>query len=389
MDISKIKLFTKSEMESLGLSWHTDIDGSDYISDELIHVSQKEADSYYDACEELYSMYVEGAEHVIANNLFHDLDIPNALIAPIIQSFEEDIHWHIYGRFDLAGGLDGKPIKLLEFNADTPTSLYETSSLQWGLLKFNGMDESLQFNNIYQAISDNFKRLITLDSDLEEFERLYEGWRMLFSSIRGSDEEEITVKFLQDCARHAGFETNFCYVDEVQLDSAEGTFFNDENYEFWFKLIPWENIAIDEPELAAIMANMMDNKNTIFINPAYTVLFQSKRMLKILWDLFPNHPLLLPASYEPLSTKQVLKPSFGREGNNVQILDANKSVIKANDGIYANHKPLYQEFYELNESGGNFYQPQVFYAYEPCGLGFRKGSLIMDNYAKFVSHIIK
>ncbi len=31
----------------------------------------------------------------------------------------------------------------------------------------------------------------------------------------------------------------------------------------------------------------------------------------------------------------------------------------------------------------------VFFAYEGCGLGFRKGGLVLDNYSKFVGHIIK
>ncbi|WP_234284404.1 glutathionylspermidine synthase family protein, partial [Campylobacter novaezeelandiae] len=30
-----------------------------------------------------------------------------------------------------------------------------------------------------------------------------------------------------------------------------------------------------------------------------------------------------------------------------------------------------------------------FFAYEGCGLGFRKGSMILDNTSKFVGHIIE
>ena len=44
------------------------------------------------------------------------------LVEIIKNSWENDVHWHLYGRFDLAGGIDGKPIKLIELNADTPTS---------------------------------------------------------------------------------------------------------------------------------------------------------------------------------------------------------------------------------------------------------------------------
>ncbi|WP_285818572.1 glutathionylspermidine synthase family protein [Helicobacter bilis] len=388
MRITTLKPFNKQEFEHMGLLWHTDPDNTDYISNELIHVSEAEADAYYDACNELYDMYVEAAGYVIENNLFYELDIPNSLIDTIVQSFEEDVHWHIYGRFDLAGGLDDSPIKLLEFNADTPTMLYESAAVQYALLKANGYDSDAQFNNIYTAISQNFQRLITLSDDVSNFHEIYEGWKILFSSIRGSDEEEKTIRFLQDMAHDAGLHTDFCYVDEVQLSPTDGIFFNDTNFEFWFKFIPWENISIDEPELALIINDIMANKKAIFLNPAYTILFQSKRILKILWDLYPNHPLLLETSYNPLNKKQVKKHAFGREGANVSILDANGKPISSKDGEYANHKAIYQEFYPLNTHNGSFYQANVFFAYEACGLGFRKGSEIIDNYSKFVSHVI-
>lgn len=390
MKIIEGKALDSQTLENLGCSWHTDPDESAYISNEIIEITQEEADAFYEAGNELYDMYVEAGEYVIKNDLFFELDIPPSLIEPIKQSFEQEVHWHIYGRFDFAGGLDGVPIKLLEFNADTPTMLYESAIIQWAVLKANGMDENLQFNNIYEAIGENFQRMITLGEDVSNFSNLYEGWKILFSSIRGSNEEERTVRFLQEIARDYGFNTEFCYVDEAVLSGKEGLFYGDQNFEFWFKLIPWEDIAIDEPEMAELMKEMMENKNTIFLNPAYTLLFQSKRMLKILWDLFPNHPLLLESSYEPLAgKKQVRKRAFGREGANVEILSSALELLEGKEGIYHNHKELYQEYYPLNSHNGSFYQPNVFFAYESCGLGFRKGGSIIDNYSKFVSHRIR
>ena len=174
------------------------------------------------------------------------------------------------------------------------------------------------------------------------------------------------------------------------FDENNGAYYGDCQYEFLFKLLPWEIISIDEPELAVLINKMIANKNTIFLNPAYTLLFQSKRMLKILWDLFPNHPLLLESSFEPLKgKKQVKKVSFGREGANVEILDSNGAILSAKGGDYGNYKPLYQAFYELNSHKGALYQPNVFFAYESCGLGIRKGGEIMDNMSKFVSHYLK
>ncbi len=390
MEISTLKPLSTSFLEEIGFAWHTDPDNTMYVANQAIAVTQEQAEAYYQAANELYDMFIEAAQYVIDNNLFFELGIPFNITEAIKMSWAEDIHWHLYGRFDFAGGLDGSPIKLLEFNADTPTMLYESAIIQWALLKANGQDESLQFNNVYETLRENFKRLITLEEDTSRFEELYEGWRILFSSIEGNIEEEHTVKLLEHIAQEAGFETSFCYAHQAHLSPDEGLFYAEQNYEFWFKLIPWESIAVDEPEMAAIITEMMANKNTIFLNPAYTLLFQSKRILKILWELFPQHPLLLESSFEPLKgKKQVKKHAFSREGHNVQIIDSNGAVLFENGGDYANLPPIYQEYIPLNQHNGIFYQPNVFYAFEACALGFRAGGAILDNYSKFVAHYIK
>ena len=376
-------------LESLGFVWHTDSDESAYISSELVQVSEAEAEAYYEASNTLYDMYVEAAEHVIENKLYHDIGIPFNLVETIENSWENDVHWHLYGRFDLAGGIDGKPIKLLEFNADTPTALFETAIIQWAMLKKNKLEESAQFNTVYESLVNNFKRLVTLDEDVSGFEEQYDGWKFLFTSIRGNDEEENTVKLLQHIAEEAGYETEFAYMDDVEFDE-EGISYQEESYELWFKLIPWEDIALEESDLAMIINTIIANQKAIMFNPAYTLIFQSKGLLKILWDLYPNHPLLLETSFEPLKAqKQVKKPIFGREGGDVSILDENGTQIESVEGDYGNHKMVYQAYTELpTDTQGQSYQAGVFYIYEACGLGFRKGGKILDNMSKFVGHLI-
>ena len=390
INLKQINRLSDDVLQEIGFTWHTDSDGTKYVSDELVNITKSEAEAYYEAGNELYDMYVEAAEYVIENNLFFELGIPFNLIDMIKKSWENDVHWHIYGRFDLAGGIDSNPIKLIEFNADTPTSFFETALLQWALLKENNMDEDTQFNTLYESISNNFKRLITLDEDVSSFEENYDGWKILFSSVEGDDEEEATTRLLQQIATDAGFNTSFEYIQNVRFDD-EGIFDSQDNkYEYWFKLYPWEDIGTDEPELATTLSNIMQNQNAIILNPAYTLLFQSKGMLKILWDLFPNHPLLLNTSFEPLNNiKQVQKCVFGREGANTKIINSDGSVNLQTDGAYDNYKKIYQEYVEFpKDSKGNKYQAGIFFSYETSALSFRKGGEIMDNMSKFVGHII-
>ena len=374
-------------LEELGFTWHTDSDGSKYVADALVDVTHAEAEAYYEAANTLYDMYVEAAEYVIENDLFFELGIPFNLVESIRKSWENDVHWHVYGRFDFAGGIDGKPIKLIEFNADTPTGLYETAVLQWALLKHNGMDDASQFNNVYRSVADNFRRLITLFDDPEKFEAFYDGWKILFSCVEGNDEEEVTTKLLRQIATDAGFNTAFEFLQDVKFDD-EGIFdAEDHNYEYWFKLYPWEDIGTDEPELAMLLNAIMQNQKAIILNPAYTLLFQSKGMMKILCDLFPDSPYLLKTSFEPLEGAQVQKRMFGREGANTTILDAQGNEVASTDGPYGNYKSVYQEYVEFpKDAEGHHYQAGVFFAYEACGLGFRRGGKILDNMSKFVGH---
>jgi glutathionylspermidine synthase len=327
----------------------------------------------------------------VKNALFHEIGIPFNLVDHVKETWENDVHWHLYGRFDLAGGIDGEPIKLLEFNADTPTALFETAIIQWAILKQNGMDASKQFNIVYDKLLENFKRLVTLEESVEAFEERYDGWKFLFTAIRGNAEEENTVKLLQHIATEAGYETAFAFMDEVELSAEEGIFYQDEQYELWFKLVPWEDIAIEESELGALLGDIIAQQKAIVFNPAYTLMFQSKGIMKILWDLYPDHPLLLETSFEPLvGQKQVKKPIFGREGGSVSILDADGSEWLTEQGAYDAFASVYQAYTPLpSDTEGARYQAGLFYAYESCGLGFRKGGEIMNNMSKFVGHVVK
>jgi glutathionylspermidine synthase len=386
----KVEPLDNAYLEHLGFTWHTDSDQTSYVANELVEITPQEAEAFYEAGNELYDMFVTAGEYIIENNLFHEIGIPFNLVDTIIQSWENDVHWHLYGRFDLAGGIDGKPIKLLEFNADTPTALFESAIIQWAILEKNGLDEESQFNVIYEKLQENFKRIVTLEESVEAFEELYEGWRFLFTSIRGNAEEENTVKLLQHIASEAGFDTEFAYIDEIEFDD-DGIFFQGEKFELWFKLIPWEDIALEEPDLAMLLKNIIHNQEAIIFNPAYTLMFQSKGILPILWQLFPNHPLLLESSFEPLvGKKYVKKPVFGREGGNVGIFSESGEKIIELPGEYDSFKPIYQEYTELpTDQAGNKYQAGVFFAYEACGVGFRRGGEIIDNMSKFVGHIVK
>jgi len=301
------------------------------------NIQASQAQAYYDAADELYDMYIEAADYVIENELFFELGIPFNLVEAIKKSWENDVHWHIYGAFIFSGGVNGSPIKLQEFQADTPIGLVETSQADLS---------DTAFNEIYEKVRDNFKCLITLDDGLELFDERYDGWKILFSAPSDDEKKEQTTRFLQQLADEAGFETAFSYLHEV-IFSEDGIFDNEGNsYEYWCKNHSWLDIATDESELATMLTNIMKEQQAIIINPAYTLLFESRGMLKILKELYPDSPYLLDASFEAFESA-VQKPVFG-EGEE-----------------YSNFKKVYLENVNNNDTA------KVFFAYEACGLTFK------------------
>ena len=391
IDTLTVRPLDKGVLEDIGMTWHTDHDGSDYISSELVRVSGDQAEAYYAAANALYDMFVAAAGQVVTQRRYAELGIPENLIELIEDSWAKD-DLHLYGRFDLAGGLDGLPIKLIEFNADTPTSLFETAIVQWAILRANGMDETRQFNNVHEMLRDQFRRLVTGNDPLDLFRMRYRDQAILFSSIRDLAEDERTVRYLQEIAHEAGFYNDFSYLDEVGFIADQGVFNKDQQLaDWWFKLFPWEDIGGSEAELTAILEQIAGGGRTRFINPAYTLLFQSKGLMKVLCELYPDSPYLLHTDFTPPARGgYVRKKMFGREGANMTLMGADGQTLAATDGPYSARGDIYQELAELpRDSAGNYYQAGVFYVWEACGLGFRRGGMILDNLSKFVGHIVE
>ncbi len=357
---TKIAPIEDELLEQVGFSWHHDGELEYLVKERLIEITKEEAEAYAQASEELYAMYEKGAEFVIENELFDLLEIPQTLISQIKKSWREDRDKHIYGRFDLSGGIDDKPIKLIEFNADTATLLFESCVIQAMLFEYNHLQQYEQFNSIYEAISTKFHKIAKRKKgDFSPF---------VFASVEGIDEEEVTTKLLKSMASDVGVPTIYSSLEDIDLNA---------RYDFFFKLYPWEDMQEFKP-----------NANTTMLNPAYTLLYQSKGMLAILYKLFPDSPYLLETSFEPLKQKYVRKRMFGREGANIEIVENNKALF-ATEGEYDHYKSVYQEYIPfVRDEEGLYYQAGVFYSDYACGLGFRRGKEILDNMSQYIGHII-
>ena len=391
--LQKLTTPPDTQLRNLGWDWMLGHDTLPYLTNEVVVVQAAQADAYYEASNELFEMFVAAGQHIIDHNRFAEAGIPDNLIELIKVSWDDDRHLHLYGRFDLAGGIGGQTerdpgIKLIEFNADTATCLPETAVVQYAHLKANGLDESHQFNSVFETLTAQFEELLAVNPDLQP--------TLLLSAMRDFPEDDANVALIGEAAREAGLDVEFDFIDNIEFSADEGIFWQNpkngqfEKMDFWFKLVPWETIAEEEPELTQILTDLVKKRLAVVLNPAYTLLFQSKYILKILWELYPNHPLLLETDTKPLPNKAcVAKVLFGREGANTCILNADGSERESTNGTYGEYPPVYQQYIEFpQDSAGYRYQAGVFYAGDACGLGFRRGGVILDNRAGFVGHTV-
>ncbi|WP_187264260.1 glutathionylspermidine synthase family protein [Pontibacter beigongshangensis] len=372
-------------VRGLGWEWCVEDGCANYVPGEAVVVAEAEADYLLEAANSLYNMMTEAIPDDLPDAFLKVLGIPENLWRLVRQSWNDDRNWHLYGRFDLVQTPEGP--KLLEFNADTATSIPETAVVQWASLAAAGKNDAQQYSGLYEALVEQFKSWRMLNNDLPP--------ALLLTYLGQSAEDEANCAVLAQAATEAGFDAHLCPIENVSV-STEGVDKGVwaqvgaeqwQQFPFLFKLLPWEQIAWEEPELLESLTQLSRTRTVLIANPAYTLLFQSKGMLAWLWKAYLYHPLLLEADLEPLTGKYIRKPYFGREGQSLEIVDHGRVTKTA--GEYGNQQQVYQRWCDLpQDTNGNQYQAGVFWAGEGCAIGFRREKGIITNLSQFVPHLV-
>jgi glutathionylspermidine synthase len=317
---------------------------------------------------------------LVDETLYHRLCIPEAYwdyVADSWRNRDKDL----YGRLDFSYDGAGKA-KLLEYNADTPTTLYESAIFQWVWLEqaiAAGLipRDSDQFAELHEGLVDAFRRMGV------------EGL-LHFACLRDIDDDRETVMYLEECAQEAGLETQFLAMRDIGIDARERfTDLEDRIITTLFKLYPWEWIMDEE------FGRYLVASGTNFLEPPWKAVLANKGLLPLLWEMFEGHPNLLPAYFDNdpracvLSDNFVRKPLLSRQGENIEIVKDGATLFR-NDGPYGGEGYVVQEFHPLPEFDGKF--PLVgcwMVAGTPVGLSIREGQTLVTNTdANFVPHII-
>ncbi len=372
----------RTTAETCGFDFHT-IDGERYWDERAYYAfSLDEIERQIEAptgeidamCLELVGRAIDDEEYL------RRLKIPEAFWPLLSESWRRD-EASLYGRLDLS--FDGRgPAKLLEYNADTPTSIFEAAVFQWTWLE-QAIERRItppradQFNSIHERL-------------IEAWKKLGLGRHLHLTGTTENSEDAGTLAYLEDTARQAGMDTTMIDIEDVGWrDDGGFVDLDDREIELAFKLYPWEWMFHDE-----FGARLLEAP-TRWIEPPWKAVLSNKGILPLLWEMFPGHPNLLPAFFEDdpgaeqLGTSYVRKPLYSREGANVSLVSAGATLVQQ-EGPYGAEGFVRQAFAPLPNFSDQF--PVLgswLVNHTPCGLSVREDeNPITGNTSRFLPHAI-
>ncbi len=358
----------------MGLTYHTLDGGKPYWNESAYYeFSSAEVDAIELATGKLQEMCLAAGQFIIDNNRFADLKIAANAADAIRRAWNEEPP-ALYGRFDLA--FNGRDIKLLEYNADTPTALVEAAVAQWYWLQ-DCFPKADQFNSIHE-------KLVAKWTDLKP----YVSEPVYFAHV-DTDEDTMTITYLRDTAEQAKVKTSDILMKDVGWDDAKFQFvdLNEKPMGTIFKLYPWEMMLAEEFGQLAIDSI----HKTQWIEPIWKMMFSNKGLLAVLWEMYPGHEYLLPAYLDSPRemTDYVRKPLLSREGANI-------AVVRGDDktqtyGQYGSEGFVYQAIADIPNMQGNY--PVIgswMIDQDPAGMGIRESdTLVTTNTSRFVPHLFR
>jgi glutathionylspermidine synthase len=373
----------RSTAEQCGFDFHT-IDGERYWDERAYYAFTLDQIEHQieQPTSEIDAMCLELVAHAIEDErTLRRLKIPEAFWPLISESWYRD-DASLYGRLDLS--YDGRgPPKLLEYNADTPTSIFETAVFQWTWLE-QAIERQIvpahadQFNSIHERL-------------IEAWKKLGQGRHLHLAGMTESTEDAGTLAYLEDAARQAGLATTGIDIEDIGWrDDGNFVDLDERTIELAFKLYPWEWMFHDAFGARLIKAP------TRWIEPPWKAVLSNKGILALLWEMFPGHPNLLPAYFEDdpnvarLGASFVRKPLYSREGANVALVSEGVTLVKQ-EGPYGAEGFVRQALAPLPNFSGQY--PVLgswLIDHTPCGLSIREDeNPITGNNSRFLPHAIQ
>ncbi|WP_141433508.1 glutathionylspermidine synthase family protein [Bacillus sp. 03113] len=299
--------------------------------------------------------------------------------------------------------------KCIEMNADTPTFIKELFHINGKVCRkfgeYNpneGMDTRLG-----QAVKQGI-----LESALWKKKK---NPYIVFTAHEENEEDRETVLYLQELC---GLPSRFVPLHMLRIEKEIGLF--DENGVkidiLYRQTFPIENLIADEDEkgnkIGLWLLELVAAGKLAIINPPSAFLLQNKAVQAAIWGLHAeNHPFFtneehswieeyfLPTYLESdyfikAGLPFVKKPSFGREGDTVEIYNQNGLLLHEDiQKSYTRYLPVYQQYVNLptrtfmSEKGkqeGHVLVGSFLLNGKPSAAGFRVGERITNNLSYYL-----
>ncbi|MBK8040139.1 MAG: glutathionylspermidine synthase family protein [Verrucomicrobiaceae bacterium] len=361
----------KTLIENQGCGWHSLDDICSWNETVAYVLTSQEVEELKERAEEVHQMYLKAVAHVVSEALWQRLGI-SADSVDILRSSYERGEWSLTGRFDFMMDAAGE-MKLIEYNPDAALTLVETMVIQheWRKAHMPGMK---QWNDLRQSLVEAWRG--------SGFQHVHCAWRPRHIEVAG------TAHLMADIIREAGLKATLMALHCLGWNPHTQAFvdMDDQEVECCWKVYPWDWM------LAERFAPHVRGARCRFVEPAWRHLLSSKAMLAVLWELFPDHPALLPCfeADELRSGSWVSKPIFGREGHNI-VIRRESVVLQQTGGEFTGQRQIHQRMAESPRFDG--YVPQFgvwMVADKAVALGMREElNHIIEGHSLFTPHVVE
>jgi glutathionylspermidine synthase len=314
----------------------------------------------------------------------------------------------VISRFDFA--LTSNGVKMLEFNADTPTFIVECFQIngkacsEFGYRNPNENQERLLASGITKAVLESAKD--------------YPSPNVVFTAHRDHKEDWNTTVYLSQLCNVPNQIlplSDLRITDEALLDS------NGVPIDVLYRqTYPLEHLLEDrDPNtgdfVGVELLKLVTRRKLSIVNPVSAFLLQPKSIQCLIWGLAETDgfytkeeqewiktymlPTYLEADAVAGTAAFVQKPSFGREGDTITIWDTHSKVDAQNPfQTYLNELPVYQSYVplpivSLETEKGTEELSMVFGSFLIAGksssIGIRAGGKITGNESYFLPVGIK
>lgn len=346
--------------------------------------------------EKIHQMCVDAA-HFLAKGSYGTLGLPQQALE-LAQKSLIHTEFDFYGRLDLTySGQVGDPVKLLEYNADTPTGIIESAVSQQTWLNARG-ESALDWNDLGEALAARWRALRkTAQHDVLHLAHVSD-------EVDPTGEDRNNTWLLGFAAQKAGWTTKLIPIDEVIWNEEDHHWEDADGLRIdnLFKLYPWEDMVVDDDQGYDQLLFQHYTEMEHWVEPAWKMFLSNKTLLAALWELNPGHENLVEAYVGTSGGMKnwVRKPIFGREGEGITIHAPDFGVeVEDTDSFFkdaSDENFVYQEFIDIKNFPGarseNNYPILGSWVVggRSVGVGVRESSDRITGWdARFVPHIVK